>query len=151
MTKRVEAIVDGGMIGGNPGKGGWGGRFRAYDFDDNVIDEKFFGFSFGEEIVTNNVAEWRAIIGAVQIFIEHYYVCNEFNIISDSKVAVMQAKEIWECKSIHLSRLQFIYLSLVSALHNRHIIGGDVTVKHMRREHTEVAHDHIAKILGRSK
>ena len=147
--KRVEAIVDGGMIGGNPGKGGWGGRFRIYDEAENVLDEKFFGFSFGEEVVTNNVAEWRAVIGAIQIFAEHYHdYDHEYYIISDSKLVVQQAKGSWACKDDHLHRLREIYRKLCSALP---LAGSRVHIRHKRREHTECAHDHIAKILGRKK
>ena len=146
--KRVEAIVDGGMIGGNPGKGGWGGRFRIYDENENVIDEKFFGFSFGKEIVTNNVAEWRAIIGAMQIFAEYYYRFTEFEIISDSKIAVKQATGYWECKDSHLARLKFIFDQIDNGMRNR-FLGAEITITHKRREHTTCAHDHIAEILGR--
>lgn len=143
---KVEAIVDGGMIGGNPGKGGWGGRFRVY-VDNFVTDEKFFGGSFGEEIVTNNVCEWRAVIGALQTFIEHYRKpgLHTFEIISDSKLIVMQAKGLWSCKDDHLRSLQRIFNAL-----SPHT-GAVIYIKHKRREHTAVAHDHIAKILGRTK
>jgi ribonuclease HI len=150
---RVEAIVDGGMIGGNPGKGGWGGRFRVYNdehsYNKTLIDEKFFGFSFGTEVVTNNVAEWRAILGAMQIFHEYYSDVESWTIISDSKLAVMQAKGKWQCKDEHLKQLYFMYQQLwisLTALGNI-----PFTIEHRRREHTMVAHDHIAKILGRSK
>lgn len=151
--KRVEAIVDGGMIGGNPGKGGWGGRFRIYrdehSCDETLVDEKFFGFSFGEEVVTNNVAEWRAILGAMQIFIEHYFDATSWTIVSDSKLAVMQANEKWECKNDHMGRLFYMFTYLRTCLTaSGHI---PLKIEHRRREHTEVAHDHIAKILGRSK
>lgn len=142
---KVEAIVDGGMIGGNPGKGGWGGCFRTYE-DDNLIDEKFFGGSFGEEIVTNNVCEWRALVGAMQIFVEHYWFANTYQIVSDSKLVVQQSKYIWNCKNSHLHRLRLVFKSLAFILPNC-----NVKVIHKRREHTVVAHDYIAKILGRTK
>ena len=152
--KRVEAIVDGGMIGSNPGKGGWGGRFRVYNdphsCDETMVTEKYFGFSFGEEVVTNNVAEWRAIIGAMQMFAEHFYNFTEYEIVSDSKVAVMQANGTWECKDPHLARLKFVFDQLAYGMRNR-FGGTKITIRHARRAHTEVAHDHIAKILGRSK
>ena len=143
--KRVEAIVDGGMIGGNPGKGGWGGRFRVY-IGDTMVDEKFFGFSFGNEIVTNNVAEWRAVIGAVQIFAEHYYDYDyDYHIISDSKIVVQQAKGKWKCGDVHLGRLREIYNKLCGALP----AVACLQIEHRRRAHTTCAHDHIAEILGR--
>ena len=146
--KTVEAIVDGGMIGSNPGKGGWGGRFRIYD-GGVVIDEKFFGFTFGEEIVTNNVAEWRAEIGAVQIFAEYYYDHHyQYYIISDAKLVVKQARDIWACKDPHLKRLRAIYGNLCNALP---LCSSRVNIQHRRRKHTMVAHDYIAKILGRKK
>ena len=144
---RVEAIVDGGMIGGNPGKGGWGGRFQMIDADDNVIEEKFFGFSFGEEIVTNNVAEWRAVIGAMQIFFEYYFDAASWTIISDSKLVVMQAIDRWSCKDKHMEQLQYMFVHLRKALTALGHI--PFALIHKRREHTMVAHDHIAKILGR--
>ena len=146
--RRVEAIVDGGMIGGNPGKGSWGGRFRVYDEAENIVDERFFGFSFGEEIVTNNVAEWRAIIGAMQMFAEHFYNFTEFEIISDSKVAVRQATGHWQCQDPHLARLKFVFDQIDYGMRNR-FAGAKITITHKRREYTMVAHDHIAKILGR--
>lgn len=146
---KVEAIVDGGMIGGNPGKGGWGGRFQIIDTDDHVVDEKFFGGSFGEEIVTNNVAEWRAVIGAAQIFAEHYYDYDyEYYIVSDSKLIVQQATGGWACKDEHLSRLRNIYRKVCSVLP---LGGSRIHIRHKHREHTVVAHDYIAKILGRTK
>lgn len=147
--KKVEAIVDGGMIGGNPGKGGWGGRFRIYN-NGQVIDEKYYGGTFGEEVVTNNIAEWRAVIGAIQIFIEHYSQYDIFRIISDSKLVVMQATGQWQCKDAHLARLQWIFNGLN---HTLQVATGQgiLYIVHKRREYTTVAHDHIAKILGRSK
>jgi len=150
--KRVEAIVDGGMIGGNPGKGGWGGRFRVYNdphsCDETLVDEKYFGFSFGTEVVTNNVAEWRAIIGAMQIFIEYYFDADEWMIVSDSKLAVMQANGEWQCKNEHMRRLRDIFNRLYSYL-TYHVI--PFKIEHRRRKFTECAHDHIAEILGRKK
>jgi len=151
--KRVEAIVDGGMIGGNPGKGGWGGRFRVYNdehsCDETLVDEKYFGFSFGTEVVTNNVAEWRAILGAMQIFHEHYFDATSWLIVSDSKLAVMQANGKWRCKNEHMERLHYMYLFLHKSLTANGLI--PFTIEHRRRKFTECAHDHIAKILGRSK
>jgi ribonuclease HI len=143
--KRVEIVVDGGMIGSNPGKGGWGGRFRVY-IDDTLADERFFGEAFGTEIVTNNVAEWRAINGAMMRCIEYYWDADMITIVSDSKLAVQQANNRWQCKDDHLYQLKQIYCRLRTQLCNTKL-----EIKHKRRKHTECAHDHIAQILGRSK
>lgn len=141
-SKKVVAIVDGGMIGSNPGKGGWGGCFRLY-IGDTLVDERFYGESFGDEEVTNNICEWRAINGAMMRFIEKYWDAQEFRIISDSKLVVMQSRGKWQCKDDHLAQLKKIF----NCLHSR--LDGHLTIEHKRREHTTVAHDHIAKILGR--
>lgn len=148
----LEVIVDGGMVGSNPGKGGWGAALRV-KFMDITLPTIYYGETFGDEIVTNNIAEYRAILGILKVIQKDYMVDVDYvSIYSDSLLAINQIRGKWICQDPILKDLKGQILEI-----HDNIVSADngciwsIQFKHRGREYTKEAHNYIAQLLGRKK
>ena len=130
MTTAPDAIVayiDGGARG-NPGPAGYGVRIEQPD--GTLIEE--FGGAIG--IATNNVAEYRALVAALEWARQHGY--KKAHVRSDSLLLVQQMLGRFKVKH---PGLQPLYAKARLLAHEI----GRVTFEHVGRAHNEDA-DRIA-------
>lgn len=83
----------------NPGKSASG--YLVLDSDDNILLQK----SFYNGIKTNNIAEYLAIIAALEFVAHEYGYETELNLYSDSKLAINQLKGEYKVKNPELKKL----------------------------------------------
>ena len=83
----------------NPGKSASG--YLVLDSDDNILLQK----SFYNGIKTNNIAEYLAIIAALESVAHEYGYETELNLYSDSKLAINQLKGEYKVKNPELKKL----------------------------------------------
>jgi ribonuclease HI len=114
----VIAYIDGGARG-NPGPAGYGVRIERADGE--LIEE--FAESIG--IATNNVAEYRALIAALEWARRHQH--HELHVRSDSQLLVQQMLGNYKVKHPGLQPLHARARMLAHEL-------GRVTFEHVRRE-----------------
>jgi probable phosphoglycerate mutase len=114
----VIAYIDGGARG-NPGPAGYGVRIERTDGE--LIEE--FAESIG--IATNNVAEYRALIAALEWARRHQH--HELHVRSDSQLLVQQMLGNYKVKHPGLQPLHARARMLAYEL-------GRVTFEHVRRE-----------------
>jgi ribonuclease HI len=119
----VVAYIDGGARG-NPGPAGFGVRIEQPDGE--LIEE--FAESIG--VATNNVAEYRALIAALEWARRHEV--QKLHVRSDSQLLVQQMLGNYRVKHAGLQPLAARARVLV------HELGG-VTFEHVRREKNEHA------------
>jgi probable phosphoglycerate mutase len=112
------AYIDGGSRG-NPGPAGYGVRFES-DSGELITEMQA---SIG--IATNNVAEYRALIAALQHAIDHGY--GELRVRSDSELLVRQMTGRYKVKHPGLQPLHLQATRLARAV-------GRVSFEHVRRE-----------------
>lgn len=111
--------TDGGSRG-NPGQAAIG--VVIFDNKNNVLEE------YKEKIgvATNNVAEYKAVIKALEIATKH--TNNEINLFSDSELTVRQLIGQYKVKQEHLQKLY-------DAVKFNEKKFKKVTYEHVRREH----------------
>ena len=119
----VTAYIDGGARG-NPGPAGYG--VHVVDAHGGVIAELHEGIG----IATNNVAEYRGLLAALEWALAHGHT--SLHIKSDSLLLVQQIKGIYRVKHEGLQPLHARARQLMSRL-------GNVTIEHIRREHNKDA------------
>lgn len=112
------AYIDGGSRG-NPGPAGYGVRFESKD------GELLAEFHDGIGIATNNVAEYRGLIAALQYALDHGY--RHLLVRSDSLLLVMQMLGKYKVKHPGLQPLHLQARALASRLDK-------VRFEHVRRE-----------------
>jgi len=112
------AYIDGGSRG-NPGPAGYGVRFESEQGD--LLAE--FHDAIG--IATNNVAEYRGLIAALEYALEHGH--RQLLVRSDSLLLVMQMLGKYKVKHPGLQPLHLQARALASKL-------GKVRFEHVRRE-----------------
>lgn len=96
--KDVLNIYTDGASRGNPGKGA--GAFIFLKNDENVIFEK--GVEFLGNKITNNVAEYQAIINALTQAVK--YASGNIKLYSDSELVVKQLSKIYKINKVHLKK-----------------------------------------------
>jgi probable phosphoglycerate mutase len=114
----VVAYIDGGARG-NPGPAGYGVRVEQPDGE--LIEE--FAESIG--VATNNVAEYRALLAALEWARRH--AVQKLHVRSDSQLLVQQLLGNYRVKNAGLQPLYARARMLVNEL-------GGVTFEHVRRE-----------------
>ena len=119
----ITAYIDGGARG-NPGPAGYG--VHIVDADGRVMAELHEGIG----IATNNVAEYRGLLAALEWALEHGHT--RMHIKSDSLLLVQQIKGIYRVKHAGLQPLHAKARQLMSRI-------GAVTIEHVRREHNKDA------------
>jgi ribonuclease HI len=119
----ITAHVDGGARG-NPGPAGYG----AIITDDNgqTLAELYAGIG----ISTNNVAEYRGLIAALDWALRHG--CRQLHVKSDSELIVRQMVGAYRVKNEGLLPLYHQARELADRI-------GHVTFEHVRREHNKEA------------
>lgn len=129
-TDAIVAYIDGGARG-NPGPAGYGVRIEQSD--GTVVEE--FGDAIG--IATNNVAEYRGLIAALEWAKAHGRT--RVHIRSDSLLLVQQMLGNYKVKN---SGLQPLYARARLLAHDI----GRVTFEHVRRE----ANAHADRLANRA-
>jgi probable phosphoglycerate mutase len=114
----IVAYIDGGARG-NPGPAGFGVRFETGDGE--LIEE--FGESIG--VATNNVAEYRGLLAALEWARAHDH--RALHVRSDSLLLVQQMLGNYKVKN---AGLQPLYAKARLLAHEI----GRVTFEHVRRE-----------------
>ena len=87
--------------------GGWNGehsRWAIVDQNKNII---MYAKIYGHDNVTNNVAEYSAVLNAIMI------AKNGDEIISDSQLVIYQLISKYKCKAVHLQPLHTAGLCLL--------------------------------------
>ena len=129
MTLPIIAYIDGGSRG-NPGPAGYGVSIEAST--GTVIDE----FTGAIGIATNNTAEYRGLIAALEYFVEHQH--RDVIIRSDSQLLTRQMSGRYQVKHPQLRKLHIRAKELEAFL-------GNVTYEHIRRERNQRA-DKLANV-----
>ncbi|HEY7291258.1 MAG TPA: ribonuclease HI family protein [Vicinamibacterales bacterium] len=114
----IVAYIDGGARG-NPGPAGFGVRIEAED--GSLVEE--FGESIG--VATNNVAEYRGLLSALEWARTHGH--QQLHVRSDSLLLVQQMLGHYKVKNAGLQPLHAKARLLVHEI-------GRVTFEHVRRE-----------------
>ena len=119
----ITAYFDGGARG-NPGPAGFG----VHIVDDNgrVLAE----IAEGIGVATNNVAEYRGLLAALQWAVDHGV--NELHVRGDSLLLVQQMRGVYKVKHEGL-------IPLHRAARNLCVRIGRVTFEHVRREQNKDA------------
>ena len=119
----IIANVDGGARG-NPGSAGYGAILR--DESGAVLAELYAGIG----VSTNNVAEYRGLIAALEWSLENGH--RRLHIKSDSQLIVEQMLGNYRVKHEGLRPLYLKATRLAAEI-------GNVTFEHVRREHNKDA------------
>ena len=119
----VLAYIDGGARG-NPGPAGYGVRIEAPD--GTLIAELFGGLG----IATNNVAEYKGLLAALQWAVDHGHM--DVQVRADSELLVKQMRGEFNVKHPGLQPLAARARLFVGQL-------DDVTFQHVRREQNKEA------------
>jgi len=119
----ITANVDGGARG-NPGPAGYGAVLK--DEAGDVLAELYDGIG----INTNNVAEYRGLIAALEWAIEHGHT--RLHVRSDSLLIVQQMLGVYRVKHEGLIPLYHRARMLAAKI-------GNVTFEHVRREYNKEA------------
>lgn len=119
----ITAHVDGGARG-NPGPAGYGAVIT--DQDGRILAELFEGIG----VATNNVAEYRGLLAALQWAHEHGH--RRLHVKADSLLMVQQMLGNYRVKHEGLIPLYNRARLLVSQI-------GDVTFEHVRRDLNKAA------------
>lgn len=114
----ITANVDGGARG-NPGSAGYGAIIK--DTNGNVLAELYEGIG----TATNNIAEYRGLIAALQW--AHTHGHGRLHIKSDSLLIVQQMRGVYRVKHEGLLPLYRQACELAAQV-------GEVTFEHVRRE-----------------
>lgn len=121
---KLIVFTDGGSRG-NPGHAAYGFAISNEEGHELVGVGKYIGIN------TNNVAEYSAVVEALQWVIDHREKLGEIsgiNFFMDSELVCKQLNGLYKVK--HPSMQQLFY----HVLKNKEVIGAPVTFTHIRRE-----------------
>ena len=102
---RVVAYIDGGAKG-NPGEAGYGVVLKNEKTDILVAAGRYIGHS------TNNVAEYRGLMGCLEIVAK--FEVSALTVYSDSELLVKQMKGIYRVRKPHLQELHAQILNTIN-------------------------------------
>jgi len=114
----ITMYIDGGSRG-NPGPAGYGVRIE--DANGEVVER----FSGSVGIATNNVAEYRGLLAALEWAADRGH--RQVHVRSDSELLVRQMKGEYRVKNSGLQPLHAAARALIGRI-------GQVTFEHVRRE-----------------
>jgi ribonuclease HI len=114
MPPSLSIFTDGGARG-NPGPAAIGVVIK--DQSGRIVHQ--FGEAIGE--TTNNVAEYRAVIAALDYLLTQSELPGQVNFFLDSRLVVEQLRGNWKIKEAHLRDLALRAQQLVSKLGARMI------------------------------
>ena len=133
----LVAHTDGGARG-NPGPAGYGVLIEDQDGHKVAALSEYLGHQ------TNNVAEYQALIGALEYALAHGH--KGLKVISDSELLVKQIKGIYKVKNLALQNLHARAKDLISQL-------AWFSIGHALREHNReadrLANEAMDKGMGR--
>ena len=130
MNDSIKIFIDG-ACQPNPGNGGIG------IFVSGGINEEKFSLPLHGE-ATNNVAEYEALIFALNLILTKYNDLKEVKIFSDSKLVCMQFNKKWKCKDKNL----LVLLQKAQSLNDQLL--PDICLSLIPREDNKIA-DELAK------
>ena len=87
--------------------GGWNGEYSRWAIVDQNKNIIMYAKIYGHDNVTNNVAEYSAVLNAIMI------AKNGDEIISDSQLVIYQLINKYKCKAVHLQPLYTAGLCLL--------------------------------------
>ncbi len=122
----IVNIYTDGASRSNPGKSASG--YCVFDSDDNVLLQK----AFYNGIKTNNVAEYLAIIAALDAVLHEYGTDLEVNLYSDSKLAINQLKGEFKIKNPDMKKLNMEATALLMKFETYSLFN-------VSREHAHIA------------
>jgi ribonuclease HI len=125
----ITAFIDGSCFG-NPGEAGYG--FVIQDEDGRIIEKH--GRYIGR--ATNNVAEYRALLGCLEWAREHHV--RSLTVFSDSLLLVQQVMGRYRVKE---PRLKTLHNEVMESLKT---LGGSFRISHLDREDNKEA-DRMAR------
>ena len=130
MNDYLKIFIDG-ACQPNPGNGGIGIFINSKEIREE--------FSLPlEGIVTNNIAEYEALIFTLDLILKKYNSFKQIKIFSDSKLVCMQFNKKWKCKDQNLKCL----------LEKAHVISSKISTEiiltSIPREENKIA-DELAK------
>ena len=134
-SKTVTAFIDGSCFG-NPGEAGYG--FVIQDENGLVIEKQ--GRYIGK--ATNNVAEYRALLGCLEWARIHHV--RSLNVFSDSLLLVQQVIGKYRVKEAHLKTLHAEVMARLKTL------GATFRITHLDRENNKEA-DRLARSAIRQR
>lgn len=135
----MRIFVDGSNRG-NPGIGGVGCVFYSDDGKEIDTYQKFIG-----DNITNNYAEYAAIIEAIKRLMIINKDKESCIIFSDSKVICNQINNGWKINYKHLDTLNKEVKMLIDKA------GFDIIIEEIRRDDNKVANDLAQDITARKK
>jgi len=148
-VERLEVYFDAGTRRSNPGPSGIAVYVRGTDSQGDP-----FNYSATEFIGhrTNNEAEYRGLLKALELVIDHAPALRELAIRSDSKLVVKQALGEWRVRG-NIKSLHARALELCQRLVDR---GCHVTIEHVPRAEnagadrlvTELLDEHLGRRRG---
>lgn len=97
----IIVYTDGACEPRNPGGHGVGGWLARHDGEEEIILKGFY--DCGQRLdMTNNIAEYAAVHGALRDVLNHGYEDHDILLYTDSKLVVEQLSDRWKCNSPHL-------------------------------------------------
>jgi len=138
MEKTIINVHTDGGSRGNPGEAATG------VFISNEINEEIHGFGIRLGIATNNVAEYTAVIQALDWITENrkrWGSSFEVHFYMDSLLVCSQVTGKWKIKDLNLAKLHR------QILEKQHALGVLVTYTHVRREFNKAADAYVNRAL----
>jgi len=105
----IRVYCDGSILG-NPGGHGYTG-FVVYDIAGKLMHKHSDDLGIHPQM-SNNVAEYCAVLSALNWLMVHKYSHEELRIHTDSQLVVRQLNGVWGCYQSHLSVLKDHVLTL---------------------------------------
>jgi len=130
MTNSIKIYIDG-ACQPNPGAGGIG----IYVKGDGI--EESFSLPL-DGTVTNNIAEYQALIFSLKLINKKYLKSDEIFIFSDSNLVCMHFNEQWKCKDVKLIPLLQMAKDISQEFKNK------IILSYIPREENSIA-DSLAK------
>lgn len=130
MDNSLKIHIDG-ACQPNPGSGGIGIHIVSEE-NEEKISLPIKG------LVTNNIAEYEALIVTLQILVERKIQYKKIEINSDSQLICMQFNKKWKCKDKKLQILLDKALTLCEKIQS------EITLNYIPRENNTIA-DQLAK------
>jgi len=103
--KKYVAHCDGSISGGNPGGWAVGGWVLRNDESCEVVQYGCVDLGKNEHN-TNNMAEYAAVYGVMWWAYLHTPPTSRIDVFSDSRLVVMQLKQLWQCNRAQLIRFR---------------------------------------------
>lgn len=141
LYQTLDIFTDGGSRG-NPGPAAIGVCAKHHQ---DIV------FQLAESIgsTTNNVAEYTAVIKALEYLLANQLSVSNLNFILDSELAVKQLTNQYKIKKPHLLQLVNQIHQLISTLKNRQLCQA-ITFSHVQRQQNTTADSLVNQALDKN-